>query len=438
MQRSHEQMEEEGSASPEWRYDPFSDNHQAAPPYHPGLSLHGNFAPHGLGQDAAYDNHQDPHSRYQSFQQSRRSPAFASALRAARPPIGRASSSTATQSQTAGLHLPRIENMASPASGRFPGDGFDYRRPAGSSRQQDVGSVDLTGEEEDDEDVAVDLSRDGSGDNDNDDDDVIDLTADDSGYGASQEGNNSRQRNGNVEQHDSNRAGANGGPRLPRGMDIIIDLDNGEEEWRVATPAPEPSSPDIEFISSRTIHPRRLPPPHPAGNNSDGDEVEFVRENALPEAESRRRRNQELDNVLDLFGTLNGRFTHLRAQVDRFNAQINRTAGRFHEPMAPNRNAARGHAHIRWGAFVAPVMDFDAVGFEIGPRAREAPAPPPTYEAPPKAPEGFTRSPEEEGALICPNCEEELCVGDDEIKRQVWIVKGCGHVSRVTQLLQSV
>ena len=83
---------------------------------------------------------------------------------------------------------------------------------------------------------------------------------------------------------------------------------------------------------------------------------------------------------------------------------------------------------------MAPVMDFEMVGFEIGPRGgREAPAPsPPTYTAPPKAPEGFTRSPEEDGgALVCPNCEDELCVGGDETKRQVWIVKGCGHVSSI-------
>lgn len=427
-QRSHEQMDDEGSASPDWRHDPFPDNHEAAPPYRPGLSLDDNFPPaarHGLGQDAAYN---DPHSRYQSFQQARRPSAFASALRAARPPIGRASSSTTTQTRPAGLHLPRLENMASSASGRFPGDGFDFRRPVGSSMDQGFGSVDLTGEG-DEGDAHVDFSEDNDDEN---DDNIIDLTADDSGYGASQDENNDRQRNGNVEQQDSNRARGNGGSRLPRGMDIIIDLDNGEEEWRVVTPAPEPSSPDIEFISERTIPSRRLPPPNLTGNNSDGDEVEFLRENALPEAEIRRRRNRELDNVLDLFGTLNGRFTHLRAQVDRFNAQINRTAGRFQEPVAPNRNLGRGHAHIIRGAFVAPVMDFDTIGFQLGPRTREAPPPPPTYEAPPAAPEGFTRSPEEEGAFICPNCEEELCVGSDEIKRQVWIVKGCGHVSVVS------
>ena len=37
--------------------------------------------------------------------------------------------------------------------------------------------------------------------------------------------------------------------------------------------------------------------------------MEFVRENALPQDEIRRRRNQELDHVLELIGTMNGRFT---------------------------------------------------------------------------------------------------------------------------------
>jgi hypothetical protein len=45
------------------------------------------------------------------------------------------------------------------------------------------------------------------------------------------------------------------------------------------------------------------------------------------------------------------------------------------------------------------------------------------------APEGFTRNPTEEDVLVCPNCDAELSVGNDEVKRQVWLVKGCGHVS---------
>jgi hypothetical protein len=430
LQRSHAQMQEEdGSASPAWRYNPFPDNGEPALPFHTGLPLFNDYAPASHYDERRAPTHDNygPPSRYQNFDE-RRIPTFEPALRfpvyepsnsLSRPHIERPSSASAVHSHTAGLHLPRIENMASSTPRRYAGDGLDYRRPVSSAREQDAGSVDLTGEEED---IAIDMGRDET---------VIDLTADDSGYGASQDDNNGGQQGNSGVQQQSDRARRTniGAPRLPRGMDIIIDLDNGEEEWRMATPVPQPGSPEIEFISSRPIDPRSLRPPTFGGSNSDGDEVEFVRENALPEAEVRRRRNRELDNVMDLFGTLNGRFTHLRAQVDRFNAQVNRTANRFHEPIVPTRSASRGHAHVRVGAFVAPIMDFGEVAFEIGPRVRVPEPPPPTYDAPEKAPEGFTRSPDEEGALVCPNCGDELCVGGDEVKRQVWIVKACGHVS---------
>ncbi|KAI4630095.1 hypothetical protein J4E80_001028 [Alternaria sp. BMP 0032] len=412
QKRSHAQMDgEQASASPAWRHGSFPDNREAPPTYH------------GLPFGYDYDDRQspandiyDPPARYHFDRPP--TPSFESALRShARPPIERASSS-AQHSHTAGLHLPRLGNMASSASRRFAGDGFDYRRPAGSASQHTTASVDLTGDDEDD--VAIDLSQ---------DDDIIDLTADDSGDGASHNGNNAREQQQDRGQQESHR-GRHHPRRLPRGFDIIIDLDNGEEEWHPDPPAPQPSSPEIEFISSRTIPGQRHLQPVDE-NESDGEDVRFIRANALPEAEARRRqRNEQLDNVMDLFGTLNGRFTHLRAQVDRFHEQVNRTANRFHEPVAPSRSASRGRApHIRVGAFQAPNLDFDIIGFDIGPRVREAPPPPATYDAPPPAPEGFTRSPEEEGeALICPNCEEQLCVGSDEIKRQVWIVKGCGHV----------
>lgn len=300
---------------------------------------------------------------------------------------------------------------------RFVGDGFDYRRPARAARERDTPAVDLSGD--DDDEMPIDLSQ---------DEGIIDLTADDSGYGASQDGN---REGANMEQRAE-------GPRrrLPRGMDIIIDLDNGHEEWHIDTPpTAAPGSPEIEFISSRTID--RSPQRH--RENPDGDEVEFVRENPLPAAEVERRRTErryeEMDRALSLIGDMQGRFTHLRAQVERFNVQVNRTAANFRRgpvgpigPVPPPRGAARARGHIHAG-FAAPgLLDFQLVGFQLG---NEEPPPPaaPTYQAPPAAPEGFTRSPtEDEGPLICPNCEDELCVGEDEVKRQVWIVKACGHV----------
>ena len=82
--------------------------------------------------------------------------------------------------------------------------------------------------------------------------------------------------------------------------------------------------------------------------------------------------------------------------------------------------------------FVMPNLNFGVVGFDLGyGGGHQAEPPPATYEAPPPAPEGFTRSPEENDVLVCPNCDSELCKGDDDIKKQVWIAKKCGHVSSV-------
>ncbi|KAL9075048.1 MAG: hypothetical protein Q9157_004163, partial [Trypethelium eluteriae] len=75
--------------------------------------------------------------------------------------------------------------------------------------------------------------------------------------------------------------------------------------------------------------------------------------------------------------------------------------------------------------------DYESVGFDLGyaggdgrqRRMKEM------LEPPAPAREGFTRSPAEE-VLVCPNCGDELGDGGEgTLKVQVWIVKGCGHVS---------
>ncbi|KAF2126414.1 hypothetical protein P153DRAFT_399198 [Dothidotthia symphoricarpi CBS 119687] len=285
-----------------------------------------------------------------------------------------------------GLHLPQVEHMAPQAPRRYAGDGLDFRRPAGVDRG--------------DNDNHIDLSRD-------EDDIVIDLTADDSAYGL----HNAPQNDGVVPQQSNRR-------RLPRGMDIIIDLDNGEEEWRMAAPpTPEARSPEIQFMGSR-----RIDPP-PARRES----VEFLREQPLPEADIRQRRYAELDRALAAMGNMGDRFVHLRAQVERTMANVNHTRNRFQRGPVPPPARPGGHIHI--GAFAMPAMDFELVGFDMGLGGNRVPEPPPpTYEAPPEAPTGYTRSPQEEDVLVCPNCEDQLCEGEDEVKRQVWLVKTCGHV----------
>lgn len=78
-------------------------------------------------------------------------------------------------------------------------------------------------------------------------------------------------------------------------------------------------------------------------------------------------------------------------------------------------------------------LDFARQGFAMGPIVQAEPPPPPpppppTYSAPSAPRLGYSRSPKEDDVLICPNCEDELGVGKDDIKRQVWVAKKCGHV----------
>ncbi|KAL2838818.1 hypothetical protein BJY01DRAFT_219742 [Aspergillus pseudoustus] len=63
----------------------------------------------------------------------------------------------------------------------------------------------------------------------------------------------------------------------------------------------------------------------------------------------------------------------------------------------------------------------------VGTRTPETARPRSSYKAPSPAPEGYTRSIQEDDVAICPNCEEELGTGDD-VKQQIWVAKQCGHV----------
>lgn len=293
------------------------------------------------------------------------------------------------------LPAPPLDNMSYGVPRRFPGDGFDFRRPVTSST-------------------------------------IIDLTDEDAGPSAA--------------PSDPQRTNARP-PRPPRfGREImqqdVIDL----EAEDTARPTATSGSPEIEFVSSRRIDPSQRPSQVGAArSNPDEDEVEFVRENRLPDA-PRRLFQLYIDNP--------GEAPHLRAAIERQirdrehrhhsernqahehrrtaerqrAATIHRFLSRLNGPQAPpRRRGPRIH-------FVAPNLDFGAVGFDMGyefeaDHSAEPTPTPPTYSAPDAAPEGFTRSPQEEDVLICPNCNRELCAGISDLQRQVWLVKGCGHVS---------
>ncbi|KAJ4372582.1 hypothetical protein N0V86_007942 [Didymella sp. IMI 355093] len=351
---------------------------------------------------------------------------------------------------------------------RFEGDGFDMRRPVGwqgraeGDRAEERHMVEIS-DGEDDELILLD--NDGGEDGDDiaaynaqvergqrNAEDVVDLTEeDDAPPFYNWEPRNDRQaRNQDRPRSHPPPAGRgpnNDAPRLPRGMAGIINLDNGEEAWTVDDEpvVVEPSSPEVQFVSVRRLEPpnRARPPPPPHRNDSDGDDVQFVQERPLTEQERRARqaaaRHAELDRVIAVLDNAGGdrySFAHLRGEIDRANAHIHHLAENMRRggPQPPPR-LRRGN-HIRMGVvggggggiFVAPNLNFGVVGFDLGYGGGRPEPPPPTYEAPPAAPEGFTRSPEEDDVLICPNCDSELCKGDDDVKKQVWIAKPCGHI----------
>ena len=115
-----------------------------------------------------------------------------------------------------------------------------------------------------------------------------------------------------------------------------------------------------------------------------------------------------------------------------------------HHHHVHHHRALAGVAHYG-GIPVMPVhragmppmtMDFDGVGFDMGLVGGNRP-PSPKYSPPAEAPHGFTRNPAEDEVVVCPNCGDELAMGDDEVKQQVWAVKGCGHVSEICEPLMS-
>ncbi|KAF2269189.1 hypothetical protein CC78DRAFT_529425 [Lojkania enalia] len=278
--------------------------------------------------------------------------------------------------QVSGLHLPRIEGMQSVQQPqRYPGDGFDFRRP-----------------------VSLSSSR----------NDVIDLTAEDTGPSGPPLPSNRPQRP----------------PRFGR---EIIDVDEDEPPSAAA-----PGSPEIQFISARRIDPPRRPTHSPSVQLGPlSDDIEIVSVHNVP-AERRRREHQHHNHGyrpgrFELLGMFEGegRLAHLRDQITRM-------AQNRPEPVAPPRTGGaaaarrmRGHVHV---GFITPEMDFEMVGFDLGMGPPAPPQPPPTYNAPEAALEGYTRSPGEDDVLVCPNCGDELCTGDSDAKKQVWIVRQCGHV----------
>ena len=452
----------EGNAGPAWSFENLTPFTSLGVPREHSLPRH---------HEPSHANHRESSSQpnyYTASGQRARTPDAAMRARysASREstvqPTDRPTSADPAHPSVGGRHLPLpespTEDMASVQALRFEGDGFDMRRPVGwqsraegQGRAEDQHLVEVS-DGDDDEPIVVDedgeeitASNERLQLDQRENEEVVDLTEDDTPM-YWQPGNDQAAQNGHrilSQPRGASRPLNHDALRLPRGMAGIINLDNGEEAWTVDDEPVvlEPSSPDIQFVSARRLEPANRTPLMPQRNDSDGDDVQFVREQPLSEQERRARqtaaRHAELDRVIAVLGDHRHdryRFTHLRDEIDRANAHIQRASENMrHGGPVPPPRIRRGN-HIRMGIaggggiFVAPNLNFGLVGFDLG-YANQPEPPPPTYEALPPAPEGFTRCPEEDDILVCPNCDSELCKGDDDVKKQVWIAKQCGHVS---------
>ncbi|KAK2865155.1 hypothetical protein FQN49_003856 [Arthroderma sp. PD_2] len=280
---------------------------------------------------------------------------------------------------------PRLPPLPSLPQMRFPGDGFDFRRPIMSTRVSSPSSAFQTPQQED----------------------VIDLTQD------SDPSLRTGRTPGGREEARTNRASR--GPRFGRNiMSDVVDL----EADSPPSSQQQASSPEVQFLGSSSLRPSA--PQETARNRNTSNQPQH---------------SQFLLGGTNLMNLLRG----IQRPAQRFNQEeILR-----HELALRSRNfrifrRVQAQQPAMWedppprdgvdltidlDGDVPIQLDCSASGFSgVAPRGAE-----PVYEPPPAAPEGFTRTAQEDDQVICPNCENELGTGD-EIGKQIWVSRPCGHV----------
>lgn len=271
--------------------------------------------------------------------------------------------------------------------------------------------------------------------------------------------------------------------RLPRFSREIIDLSadtsppepthanlprrEQEDYAHQQNPPAAPSSPDVQFLLARPRSPHsriqdRQPtpyqqnqfPPHPILDLTidNDDDVVHVRTAERPAINLHRPHLGHMghDGGPDHgFGIarIAEMLSRIPGDAARGTAGNARHGGNWFQHVfqfgGPRNNAwaeddddpAILHFQPRQGARQANVpgpMDYTTIGFGLAIEQEPPPRPPtPKYSPPPDPGPGFTRSPEEDDVLMCPNCKDELGLGRTDEKKQVWIVKACGHVSAI-------
>ncbi|KAL9606803.1 MAG: hypothetical protein Q9179_000011 [Wetmoreana sp. 5 TL-2023] len=258
---------------------------------------------------------------------------------------------------------------------RFPGDGLDFRRPALTPVSNNV--IDLT---DDNTPLAV----------------------------QPQFRPNPRVRSSIESQSNNTRR-------------VAADLIDVDEESTGASIDSSSRSPDLELIGVRSI--RSQPTSDTEPRRTHGTRPERPPANLRPPGLSHHSHTEEHPFTV---GGWNALRQHAQGRESQQRV-ARQTARHFHHLLHLDHPMPPALLHGGQEILLPGDLDFVAQGFQMGDVRQTQPALP-TYEAPSPPRSGFTRSPKEEDALVCPNCAEELGVGIDESKRQVWVIKACGHV----------
>ncbi|KAI4197812.1 MAG: hypothetical protein LQ346_002909 [Caloplaca aetnensis] len=303
-----------------------------------------------------------------------------------RPPF----SSTTSASPSRSSIFSSLSNVTMPNL-RFPGDGLDFRRPAAAPVRAPAANI-------------IDLTEDNSA-------DEVHPRARPSAR-ASSLSTTSQPNNGRLTFPD------------------FIDLD---EESTRATIGSSSETPDLELLGVRSIRSQ----PRSATEAHLRQENRHVRANLRPPSPS----HDPADHASTIVPVGGRGALQQHAQLGRERQQqlAQQTARQFHQLLTSNHPDPIANTLLRHEGrdIILPGdLDFVTQGFRMGdaPVTRQVPPPLPTYDAPSPPRAGFTRSPKEDDALVCPNCEDELGLGNDDIKRQVWVIKACGHVREVCLL----
>ncbi|EAW13202.1 putative RING finger domain protein [Aspergillus clavatus NRRL 1] len=249
---------------------------------------------------------------------------------------------------------------------RYPGDGYDFRRPIMSDSPQTEDVIDLTNEPDSPED---------------------------------------RRRTQNADPATSSRQG-----RLPRfGRNIISDVIDLEDDAQEDHSTDTPSSPEVQFVGAtvRPSEPERAPPPPPRNQS-------FIGAN-LWELLRLQRRRMPPHGLLSREESFRQEIAWRAREMGRRPPHEMDTFWIGEEPngaidLTINLDGDRPFT-----------VEYPRSG-PTSERARQD-----SYKPPSPAPEGFTRTAGEDDVVVCPNCDEELGTGDER-KQQIWVSKPCGHV----------